>query len=177
MGKIMNTPMNTLPSGKAIARHVNHLTSGPSTNLARTMSWIWCGVLLALLLPGHARAPEPEPEEVQVLAQTTVSWDGTPLPRYPRAQPEITILRIVIPPHTQLPLHKHPVINAGVLLRGSLTVEAEDGQVLHLEAGDSIVELVNQWHYGRNDGDEPAEIIVFYAGVPGKPITVTRSAP
>ena len=137
---------------------------------------ISCGVLLALLLSGREMRTEEQPEEVEVLAQTTASWDGSPLPRYPGAQPEITILRITIPPHVQLPLHKHLVINAGVLLRGSLTVEAENGRVLRLEAGDSIVELVNQWHFGRNDGDEPAEIIVFYAGTPGKPITVTRSS-
>jgi len=141
------------------------------------MNWICCGVLLALLLPGLARAPEPGPVEVKVLVQKTTSWDGTLLPRYPRAQPEITILRILIPAHSRLPLHKHPAINAGVLLRGRLTVEAEDGRVLHLEAGDPIVELVYQWHYGRNDGDQPAEIIVFYAGVPGKPVTITRSEP
>jgi quercetin dioxygenase-like cupin family protein len=173
----MKTPMNTLPSDGAIARRVDYPTNSPSSNPTRAMGWIWCGVLSALLLPGHALAPEPEPVDVEVLAQTTVSWDGTPLPRYPRAQPEITILRIVIPAHTQLPLHKHPVINAGVLLKGELTVVAEDGRTLHLEAGDSIVELVNLWHYGRNDGDEPAEIIVFYAGIPGKPITITRPGP
>jgi hypothetical protein len=45
----------------------------------------------------------------------------------------------------ELPLHKHLVINAGVLLQGELTVVAKDGGALHLEAGDSIVELVNQW--------------------------------
>ena len=72
-------------------------------------------------------------------------------------------------------MHKHLVINAGVLLTGKLTVVAEDGHTLHLKAGDSIVELVNKWHYGRNEGDEPAEIIVFYAGTPGTPITVKKT--
>jgi quercetin dioxygenase-like cupin family protein len=68
-------------------------------------------------------------------------------------------------------LHQHPVINAGVLLQGELTVETNEGKTLHLKAGDPIVEVVNTWHYGINEGDEPAEIIVFYAGVQGKPIT------
>ena len=48
----------------------------------------------------------------------------------------------------------------------------EDKKTLHLKAGDPIVEVVDTWHYGRNDGDTPAEIIVFYAGVKGTPITV-----
>lgn len=148
-------------------------------NFFKNHIWVgkrcWWVVWLGLLITCLAAIPDSAPVEVEMLAQSTTSWDGTELPRYPRSHPEITILKILIPPHTALPLHKHPVINAGVLLRGSLTVEAENGRVLHLEAGDSIVELVNQWHYGRNDGDEPAEIIVFYAGTPGKPITVTRS--
>jgi hypothetical protein len=32
--------------------------------------------------------------------------------------------------------------------------------------------VVNTWHYGINEGDLPAEIIVFYAGVVDSPITV-----
>jgi len=77
------------------------------------------------------------------------------------------ILKISIPPHVQLPLHQHPVINADVLLQGELTVETKEGETFHLKAGDPIVEVVNNWHYGINEGDEPAEIIVFYAGIQG----------
>ena len=36
---------------------------------------------------------------------------------------------------------------------------------LYLKAGDSIVETVNKWPYGKNENSEPAEIIVFFAGV------------
>jgi hypothetical protein len=32
--------------------------------------------------------------------------------------------------------------------------------------------VVNAWHYGINEGNDPAEIIVFYAGVQGKLITI-----
>ena len=41
-----------------------------------------------------------------------------------------------------------------------------------LKAGDTIAEVVDQWHFGANTGDEPTEILVFYVGVKGKPITV-----
>lgn len=109
--------------------------------------------------------------ESETLVKTTQSWDGRALPAYPQGQPEVTILRITIPPHTELELHKHNVINMGVLLRGELTVVAESGKTLQLNAGDAIVELVDQWHYGKNEGDIPAEIIVTYAGVEGLPIT------
>ena len=69
-------------------------------------------------------------------------------------------------------MHEHPVINSGYLVSGELTVIAKDNKKLHLKAGDSIVEIVNKKHYGKNEGTDTAEIIVFYAGVVNKPITV-----
>lgn len=111
---------------------------------------------------------------VKELAKTSQSWNGENLPEYPKGQAKVTILRIKIPAGTKLDKHKHPVINAGVLLSGQLTVVANDGKTLHLNAGDSIVELVNTGHYGINEGNTPAEIIVFYAGTTDLPITVAE---
>jgi quercetin dioxygenase-like cupin family protein len=138
------------------------------------MTKFLCGICLILLLTGNVLAQEENAVNVDVLAKTSVSWDGTALPNYPKGKPEITILRIQIPPKVQLPLHEHPVINAGVLLKGELTVVTKDDEILHLKAGDSIVELVNKWHYGINESNESAEIIVFYAGVQGSPITIKK---
>ena len=112
-----------------------------------------------------------QPVVVNELVKTTRSWDGSVLPEYPDVQPEITILRITIPPGTKLETHEHPVINAGVLISGELTVVTTDGKTLHLMPGDPIVELVDKLHYGMNEGNVPADIIVFYAGAEGMPIT------
>ncbi|MFC2148646.1 MAG: cupin domain-containing protein [Eudoraea sp.] len=112
--------------------------------------------------------------EVITLVKTTESWNGVPLPKYLDGNPEITILKMIIPPKTKLPLHKHPEINAGVVLKGELTVISETNDTLYFKAGEPIVELVNTWHFGRNDGTEPVEIIVFYAGVKGTPITILK---
>ena len=108
------------------------------------------------------------------LVKTTRSWNGNLLPMYPQSQPEITIRRITIPAGARLETHSHPVINAGVLLSGQLTVVTEDGKTLNLNAGDPIVELVNTQHYGINQGTVPAEIVVFYAGAIDTPITVGK---
>lgn len=110
--------------------------------------------------------------EVKQLAKSTQSWNGENLPLYPEGQPEVTILRIKIPAGAKLDLHNHPVINAGVLLKGELTVITEDNKTLHLKEGDSIVELVRKKHYGKNEGTGTAELIVFYAGTENKPITI-----
>jgi quercetin dioxygenase-like cupin family protein len=132
------------------------------------------GICFLLLLSGNVLAGETNGVQVDVLAKTSSSWDGSHLPAYPKGTPEVTILRIKIPPGVRLPLHEHPVINAGVLLSGELTVVTGDNKTLHLKAGDSIVEVVNKWHYGRNEGDKMAELIVFYAGVQDTPITIRK---
>lgn len=132
------------------------------------------GICVILLLSSNALAEDVNAIQSSVLAKSSLSWDGSHLPDYPKGPPEVTILRIKIPPGAQLPLHMHPVINAGVLLSGELTVITEDNMTLNLKAGEAIVEVVNKWHYGKNEGNSTAEIIVFYAGIPDTPITVKK---
>jgi len=129
-----------------------------------------CALLSYLVTP--ALAFEDTAVRVDPLAKSVASWNGALMPAYPAGQPEVTILRVRIASGARLPMHKHPVINAGVVLAGELTVVTEKGQTLHLKAGDPIIEVVEQWHYGHNQGADPVELIIFYAGVQGQPITV-----
>jgi quercetin dioxygenase-like cupin family protein len=121
--------------------------------------------------PAHEE-PSKASVTVKELVKSTQSWDGKTLPRYPAGQPRVTILRITIPAGVELDMHKHPVINAGVLISGQLTVQTKSAETLHLKAGDPIVEVVNTAHFGINQGSVPAEIIVFYAGSVDLPISV-----
>ncbi len=141
------------------------------------MKKLFYAICFVLLLSVNVPAEDINAVQTEVLAKTSLSWDGSHLPDYPAGPPEVTILRIKIPPGAQLSLHKHLVINAGVLLSGELTVVTEDGKTLKLKAGESIVEVVNKWHYGKNEGDKKAEILVFYAGVIDMPITVKERKP
>jgi quercetin dioxygenase-like cupin family protein len=143
--------------------------------MMRKMIYAAC---LIVLLSGQAFAESLHAVTVEVLSKTGESWDGRNLPNYPQGKPEITILRIKIPPGATLKTHMHPVINVGVLIAGELTViSAQDNKTLHLKAGDPIVEVVDTWHYGKNEGSAPAEIIVFYAGAKDRPITVHEEPP
>lgn len=133
----------------------------------------------ALPQAGQAGAqPSPQSDSQTIrsiqLVQSERSWDGALLPAYPQGQPQVTILRITIPAGARLPMHHHPVINAGVLTRGQLVVTTADGKELRLAPGDPIVEVVNTPHQGFNPGSEPAEIIVFYAGQDGAPLAVKQ---
>lgn len=105
------------------------------------------------------------------LAETSRSWNGLPLPAYPAGAPRVTILRVTIPPQAKLEMHRHAVVNAGVVLRGELTVVAADGRTHTFAAGEAVVEMVNAAHYGENRGDEEVELVMFYAGAEGVPLS------
>lgn len=128
------------------------------------------GCFCILLFSMHTASAEDV--AVEQLIKTTKSWDGASLPDYYDAETEITLLKITIPPHTSLPTHFHPVINVAYMLKGELTVISSKGGKKIIKSGDPLVELVNQEHYGVNNGDEPVEILVVYFGQVGKPITV-----
>jgi quercetin dioxygenase-like cupin family protein len=107
-----------------------------------------------------------------VLIKTTKAWNGSVLPEYGAGQPEISIIRYRFAPRASIPMHMHPVINAGVLLQGELTVTTKAGDKIQLKAGDPLVELFKEWHFGVNSGSEVADLIVVYAGKVGIPITI-----
>lgn len=152
-----------------------------SVRLKRHSRRSWLALLLlggSLLLsvPPALADGEPTGAKVRTLVKSSEAWNGTRLPAYPKGEPEITVLHITIPPGLKLPMHHHPEINAGMLIRGQLLVIGEGGARLQLKAGDGIIEMVDQPHYGTNNGTEPAEIAMVYAGTTGKPITVLEPA-
>jgi quercetin dioxygenase-like cupin family protein len=110
--------------------------------------------------------------EVTQLLKATNSWDGTQYRPYPNGQPELSVLRYKIPAHSALPWHNHPVNNAAYVLSGHLTViRKSDRKTIVIGPGDVLPEMVNAPHRGQS-GDEPVELIVFYAGSRGTPLTV-----
>jgi quercetin dioxygenase-like cupin family protein len=64
------------------------------------------------------------------------------------------------------------VINVAYIIKGELTVTTDQGLQKQLRAGDAVVELVNQIHFGKNEGTAPVELVVVYAGTNGQEVTV-----
>jgi quercetin dioxygenase-like cupin family protein len=131
--------------------------------------------LLAILsiwwFPAALSAGEPEIKVEQVL-KTTRSWDGSTYISYPSGQPEVTVLKITIPPNTALHWHRHPMISAAYVLSGHLTVEKKDtGERKVVHAGEALAETVETTHRGFTT-EEPVELIAFYAGKVDMPVTV-----
>jgi quercetin dioxygenase-like cupin family protein len=110
--------------------------------------------------------------DAKVLVETTTSWDGSAFPAYPTGQPQVIIKRFSFPPHAVTGWHTHPVINAGLVISGDLTIVCKDGEEHTFHTGDPIVEISNRVHRGENRTDKPVDIVVFYASTPGAALAI-----
>jgi quercetin dioxygenase-like cupin family protein len=128
--------------------------------------------ILLLLIAGVAQAETEEAAQTELLVKSTAAWNGRVYEKFGEGRPELTVVRVTIPPHTSLPWHTHPMPNVGYILSGHITVEDRaTGQKKIFRAGEAIPEQVNAVHRGLTD-DEPAVIIVTYAGTAGQPTSV-----
>lgn len=110
--------------------------------------------------------------QATTLLKTTQSWNGAPLPSYGDGPAELSIVKYEFEPGATIPMHMHPVINAGVLMKGELTITTKTGEKIVVKAGQPIVELFRVWHFGANTGPDKAELLMFYAGHPGVPLAI-----
>ncbi len=108
----------------------------------------------------------------EILLQATQSWNGKPYTHYPTGQPQLTTLKVTIAAHTSLPWHYHPVPNAVYVLSGTLTLrDRASGKTLVVHQGQAVGESVDDVHRGEA-GDEPAVLLITYAGTPGAPTSL-----
>ncbi|MGC1305432.1 MAG: cupin domain-containing protein [Caulobacteraceae bacterium] len=131
---------------------------------------------LAVLLAGAAvsatQAQVTATAQRDTLLQADHSWNGTAYTHYPAGRPQLTTLKLTIPPHTALPWHKHPVPNAGYVLSGELTIQdRESGKSQTFHAGQAFAETVNDVHRGVS-GDTETVLLITYAGTPGTPTSI-----
>ncbi|MFO2463100.1 cupin domain-containing protein [Pseudomonas sp. 15FMM2] len=130
---------------------------------------------LGLSLLGCGTQPKnAAPIEKEVLLERSESWDGAPYKAYPAGPPQLTLIRLKIPAHTQLPWHTHPMPNAAYIVSGELTVETrKSGATRTLRQGQTLAEMVGTEHRGIT-AETPVELLVFYAGSTGMPLSEQR---
>jgi quercetin dioxygenase-like cupin family protein len=120
----------------------------------------------------QAGAAKVEPAQREVLLQADQSWNGQPYTQYPKGRPELTMLKVTLAPHTVLPWHTHPFPNAGYVLSGTLTLhDKASGKTRVVHQGEAFAESVDDIHRGEA-GDEPAVLLITYAGIPGVPTSI-----
>ena len=108
---------------------------------------------------------------VTPLIKTTRSWDGNPI-RYPTGQAEVTGLLVEIGVGKETGWHEHPVPSFAYMLSGTLEITLASGKTKQLKAGDALAEVMDTLHNGRNIGNEPVKLVVFYTSVEGKSLTL-----
>ena len=119
---------------------------------------------IALCCPFAASAVDENTAlKVTPLLKTTTSWDGKPIV-YPKGQSEVTALIVEIAPEGETGWHEHPVPAFGYIMEGELELRLATGEVKILHPGDVLPESVGVLHNGRNIGEEPVKILVFYHG-------------
>jgi quercetin dioxygenase-like cupin family protein len=113
-----------------------------------------------------------QPGQREVLLQTEKSWNGKQYTHYPAGQVQLTTLKVTLAPHTALPWHTHPFPNVVYVLSGTLTLhDKASGKTLVVHPGEAVGESVDDVHRGEA-GDQPAVLIITYAGTPGVPTSV-----
>ncbi len=128
---------------------------------------------ISLALNAHALENNATLKVTSVL-KTTTSWDGTPL-KYPEGQAEISGMLIEILPNGMTGWHLHPVPSFGMILEGTLEVTLKDGRTRVIHEGESIAEVVNALHSGKNIGKKTVKLLVFYAGAVGIPLSIKEN--
>lgn len=108
----------------------------------------------------------------EVILKTNKSWDDAPYKNYPAGNPELIVMTYHIPANSALPWHKHFVPNAAYVVSGVLTVEQKNGNKKIFTKGQVVPEMVGPIHRGVT-GDEPVELVVFYASSDQSKITET----
>jgi quercetin dioxygenase-like cupin family protein len=113
-----------------------------------------------------------QPGQREVLLQTDKSWNGKQYTQYPAGQVQLTTLKVTLAPHTALPWHTHPFPNVVYVLSGTLTLhDKATGKTLVVHQGEAVGESVDDVHRGEA-GDQPAVLIITYAGSPGVPTSI-----
>lgn len=146
-----------------------------------------CVLLAVILLSGCGRQPQEAPVDAvhaysTSVQATTVLKTGTTTANQPLRSsvgepPEVTGLRVVIPPGARTGWHRHGCAGYAYVISGTLIVEVAGMGHKSFPAGTAFAEVVDLSHDGRNEGSQPVELIAFFTGQAGVPITVRTTPP
>lgn len=152
------------------------MLNGASNKINQQKQYIASIVTLFLLIFSCATQALEASKAVKVtpLLKSDSSWNGVPI-TYPEGKAEITGMLVEIAVGAETGWHLHPVASFGMVIEGELEVHLKEGKTKLLKAGDGLVEVVNTLHNGKNVGNMPVKLVVFYTGVVGQPLTIKHA--
>jgi quercetin dioxygenase-like cupin family protein len=134
-------------------------------------------VALAVVYAPRAGTQEAEAtgkvKAARIFSSTTTN-SGQPI-KLPQGDVEVVTWMYDIPAGSKLPVHKHPYQRYAYVLQGTLQVtDVQNGRTFTYKPGDFIVEMVDGWHYGVNNGMEPVRLLVIDQVPKGQANTILR---
>lgn len=94
---------------------------------------------------------------------------------YPEfADPEVTMLKITIPPGKSTGWHKHNIPVFAYVVKGTLTVELEDHRVIQFKEESTFAEMRETYHNGTNMEDSDLVLIAIYMGGKGQKLSIMK---
>jgi quercetin dioxygenase-like cupin family protein len=112
--------------------------------------------------------------KIEKLMKTDTTETGQHIDYPDITSEEVSILKVTIPPGKSTGWHKHLFPVFAYVLKGTLTVQQENGKKIRIQKNEPSAESVNMYHIGMNEGKEPVVLIVFYMGEKDKPISVKK---
>jgi quercetin dioxygenase-like cupin family protein len=134
-------------------------------------------LLLALsIFCVYANAQYQEGVIVEKLLQTDTTVIGQKIvyPAVPNA--EVTMAKVIVPAGKQTGWHKHEIPVFAYMIKGTLTVELENGDKAVYRENETISEVFNTYHNGYNASDEDVVLIAIYLGEKGKPLSEKKDS-
>src|SRR5215469_4268906 len=115
---------------------------------------------LASAIMALANAAEVPKVRINPVARTDKTVLGQPIVVPPNA--ELRAFTVEFEPGARLRIHKHPYPHYVYVEKGTLTVmNVETGRSLAFKQGSFFVEMINTWHYGINETNEPVKLLVI----------------
>lgn len=156
---------------RKVRRSASRISMETSVRLARAIPVLSVLLIAQLMIVRAAHAADAPKVVVKPVVTTSTTASGQPI-TVP-ANPQVIVSTYEIPPGVTLPVHKHPFQRYAYVLAGNLSVVNKDtDQTYRYKTGDFIVEVLDQWHLGRNEGKTPVKLLVIDQVEPGTSNTV-----
>lgn len=122
-----------------------------------------------------AEAAAPPAMQARTLLDTTTTWAGQAI-EYPQGQARVVALEIELAEGGETGWHTHPFGSFAYVLEGELEISTADRQH-RVAAGQTLAEVVGLPHNGRNVGQGPVRLVVFYTAADHQALTEHVPAP
>jgi quercetin dioxygenase-like cupin family protein len=133
-----------------------------------------CTTALFLMLSFGVKAQYNNKLVVEELLQSEVNSMGQKI-IYPEVKDaKVTIKKITFPPGETTGWHKHEIPVFSYIIKGTLTVETEDGKVMQYKENTCFSESYNIYHKGTNKENTDLVVIAIYLGGDGKELSIKQ---